>query len=172
MGFVDFVRRKKYEISLTIIGFLVATVIIGTVLAVAQEWLKQSFLGTHLRIKTLAAASGVFPSRDGPCVRQISSYEISATDLVRDLNVSIIFPEGTKIVAANVLYTVALPGLTPSAPNTNSFEIKLNHELDAAKRAEVFVITERLFRSSDQINSQLPDIHVGGKDKNGNMVYK
>ena len=171
MGFFDYLRRKKYEISLGIIGFLIATVLIGTVLAVVQEGLKQRFLGTRLRIKTLAAASGVFPSGAGLSVKQVSSYEISATDLVRELNVSITFPEGTKIVTANVVYTVALSGFAPAPTDSNAIEVKLNHQLDAAKRAQVFVITERPFRSSDQVNSQPPDIHVEGKDKNGNVVY-
>lgn len=172
MGFVSYVKTKRYEIIVGIVGFLLATVIIGTILAVVQESLKQRFLGTRLRIKSLATATGVFPSTKDLCIKQVSSYEISATDFVKDLNVSIIFPEGTKIVSANVVYTVALSGFTPSALETNSLELKLSHHLDAAKRAQVFVITERPFRSSDQINSQPPDIHAEGKDKNGNVVYQ
>jgi hypothetical protein len=171
MSFSAYLKQKKNEIILAIIGFVIATVLIGTVLVLLQEGLKQRLLGTRIQIKSLTSASGVFPCGSTLCIRQISSYEVSATDLVRDLKVSATFPEQTTVVAANVIYTVALTGFSPSPLNTNTVELKLTHQLDAAKRAQVFVITERPFHSSDQLSAQLPDIHVEGKDKNGNIVY-
>ena len=172
MRFFNYLKKKKKEFLVGTITFLVTVVLIPTVLALTQERLKQYFLGARLQLKPLASASGVFPSGTAQCIRQISSYEVSATDLVRDVKVTVTFPDQTKIVSANLIFTVALSGFTPSGLNTNSIELKLSHQLDAAKKAQVFFVTERPFRSSDQISSERPDIHVEGKDKNGNIVYE
>ncbi len=172
MGFFTPLKKRKKEILIGALTFVVTAILIPTVLVITQERLKQYFLGTRLQLKSLASASGVFPSGTGPCIRQISSYEISATDLVKDVKVTVTFPDQTKIVSVNLIFTVALSGFTPGSLNTNSLELKLNHQLDAAKKAQVFFVTERPFRSSDQISSERPDIHVEGRDKSGNIVYE
>lgn len=172
MRFLIYLKKKKKQILVGAITFLVTVVLIPTVLVLMQERLKQYFLGTRLQIRSLASASGVFPSGTAQCIRQISSYEVSATDLVKDVKVTVTFPDQTKIVAANLIFTVALSGFTPSPLNVNSMELKLNHQLDASKKAQVFFVTERPFRSSDQISSERPDIHVEGRDKGGSIVYE
>jgi len=173
-GFIAYLKTKKYEISLAVVGFVLTTVILGSVLAVAQEWLKRKYASAETTAHIRAGGSSIaaFPSPQSIDLLQLLAYEVSASDYVSDVHVTVTFPRETQVFRSNVVYSIDVDGFKQDRPQQNVAIISLSEPLDVTKSATIYLETHRVIHRREDLKAEVPDIHVDGKDKHGDKVYR
>jgi hypothetical protein len=172
-GFRKYLAEKKNEFIAGAIGFAITVVIIGTFLAIGQEWLKKKWFSDEiaLELKLINAATALFPDSNSFEIVQLLTYDLSASDLVKKIKVTAIFSQLTEVVRYNVVYSVDVSGFKPDLTQKNYLILILAHDLDITKKATIYILTKRKIPSRQDTKVELPNIHVEGEDKNGKTVY-
>lgn len=95
--FGQFLKQKRNEIIAGAIAFLLLTVLAGTALVLGQEWLKRRFFEDEVRVALglVESAVGLFPEGDKQIAVQLLAYEVTASDLLRQVRISAIFEKDT-----------------------------------------------------------------------------
>ena len=173
MGLRTYLKSKKNEIFLAVAGFVLGTMVIGTILAVSQEWIKHTLFDKKTRVEAKLAGSSVAAFEDANSLNQLQllSYVVSASDLVKNVKISITFAKSTEIERSTVLYSVDIKGATQNKDPANHLEISLAHPLDVSKKVYIYLLSKRPIKGVSELEVEIPDFHVEGTDKNGNTVY-
>lgn len=173
-GFRKYIRLKKNEIIIGAIGFVLGPVIIGTGLALAQDALEKVLSQDQIpvAITLMGSAVAVFAEEDSRSTIQLLTYEVTATDLVQGVKVNAVFLEGTTITHAYVTYSVDLDGYELTLGRPNHAVISLAHPLDVSRTARIYMMTSRPVTQLGPPRPELPNIHVEGTDKSGDIVYR
>ena len=172
-SFKEYLQSKRNPIKLAILSFFLGTVLIGTLVVLGQEALKRSLLReeTKARIDLLNSSVGFFPYQERYSVDQLLDYELSVSDFIENIEISVIFGENTEILNYNVLYSLDISGFKVNRSNKNHIIVTLHHPLDIKRRVRIFLSSRRIVVEDDKIELEFPEISLEGKDKNGKKVY-
>jgi len=170
------VLQKIWDKRRAIGTYLLITVVLGTVLAVVQDrlkdWAKGWLTDTSAHITLSSSSFAAFPSQHSLEVMELVVYDISASDLVKGIKITAIFGRLTQIIRHHVLYSVDIEGFDALLPQPNQLVLSLKHEIDVKRKVTVYILTKRIAASREDVKLELPEIHVEGTDKNGKVVYR
>jgi hypothetical protein len=172
-GFLPYLKQHRNQILLGVLGFVLGTVILGTVLALFQEGLKRFFFSddTTATIRQVQSSTAAFPSQSLE-VYQILAYDIAASDLLRNIKVTVVFPKSTEIILYHAAYSVNVDGFDAKQPANYHLELTLRHYLDVKRRVRLYLLTRREVASLEFVKSESPEISLDGTDKKGNAVHR
>ena len=125
-----------------------------------------------MELQLIASSIGVFQEGQTLEAYQILTYQLSASDLLRDIKVSAVFPEPTRVSRVYASYSVDLEGYTAQQNAPNHVVVALPRDLDVSRTATIYLMTVRPLNKHVDPRLVLPNIHVEGKDKNGGTIYK
>jgi len=166
-NFLDYIRKVRNKILLGMLG-AVGVAALALLGGIIQEWYKadKTTAAVVLRSSSFAA----FPSQNSIEVMQLSTYEASASDLLKYIKITAIFGKDTEIAQHNVLYTVDIEGSDYEKPQKNYLILRLKHDLDVKRRALIYILTKKIVVSREYIKSEVPEVRIQGIDKNGKIV--
>ena len=119
-----------------------------------------------------SSAVAVFGEEDSLELYQILVYEVSASDLVRQIKVTAVFGKKTKLIRYNVKYSIGVSGFDYELIDPNHIALSL-YDLDASKNATIYFYTKQPVSAIklDEVKPEAPNIHLEGVDKSGNPIY-
>ncbi len=120
-----------------------------------------------LSIDLISSAAAPFQTETSLELRHLVSFELSASDLFKDLTVSAVFAEGTDVVQSHVLYSNGANGFTPELKAEGRMLLHLHESLHPKLQAKIYFRTLRQATSREDIEAQLPQIEVHAKDARG-----
>lgn len=164
---------RKDKKSFVAISILFTLLIIPILVSISTRVLSDILFKEELAdIKIVDSSVAGFQGNHSVEVIQLLAYEMSASDLFKEIIVTALFEEGVEIVRSNVIYSVNLEGYTLTKERKHYINLKLQHPLNVTRKAIIYFQTKRQVRQRENIRLELPEIHIQGKDKNDKIFYR
>lgn len=129
-----------------------------------------------LSINLISINDWIFLDSNSIRICQRRHYEVLASDLIEDVQIEIVFKDGTEIYTHEVLYSI--PGLIGCELGCESIlhkkhhlNLSLKHDLDKETKVHIYLVARRIQKISEDIKLE-PKIRVKGRDKDGHIVYQ
>ena len=105
-------------------------------------------------------------------VTQLLAYELAASDLVKNIKVTAVFHQTTRIVKHNATYSIHLEGFDAKLEKPHHIIISLHHELNTTRKVKIHFMTTKRITDPNQEQFDFPEIHAEGTDRNGDVVFR
>ncbi len=177
---IDYLTRPEELLptwQALLLGFLKVILLVavtGSIHTIVNEEIMASVYKTKAQVKLIQQANATFPTADGLRQKQLLTYELSASDTVTGVVVDISFDEGTEIQEYAVTYSDDTPGgFAQQLLEKNRLSVTLQHDLTKNRTARIALSTSTRVVNRKEAGEpeKMPDVHVMGKDKRGDVPF-